>query len=437
MKGCEHTGANKYDPLKGCTRFSGLDVLQVTGKDINQEQECSASRRGFILVGLGSICGILGHENPSALALGDLTVTLKDVTPTVAPTGELPPNEERIVNLFENTTYSVVNVFDVTLRARATLTGFVEIPEGNGSGIIWDTDGHVVTNYHVIGSALSKGLAPGQIVARTVILTSDGNRKTYDARLVGADKTKDLAVLKIMAPPELLQPVVVGQSSKLKVGQRCLAIGNPFGFDHTLTVGVVSGLNRDIYSQTGVVIEGGIQTDAAINPGNSGGPLLDSRGNLIGINTAIFTRTGMEVSVYQFCSKRTSAGVGFAIPADLVSKAVTQLISFGKVRRPSLNVQLAPDLVARQLNVRIGALVVSVTEKGAGAKAGLSPTRRGLAGNIVLGDIIVGVNDVPVKNAAELTKILDNFQVGDKVLLQVQRSNEKVQLTATLEENKE
>ncbi|KAI5074422.1 hypothetical protein GOP47_0010383 [Adiantum capillus-veneris] len=241
----------------------------------------------------------------------------------------------------------------------------------------------------VIGSALSKGLASGQVVARTVILTGDGTRKTYDARLIGADKTKDLAVLKIMAPAELLQPVVVGQSSKLKVGQRCLAIGNPFGFDHTLTVGVVSGLNRDIYSQTGVVIEGGIQTDAAINPGNSGGPLLDSRGDLIGINTAIFTRTG------------TSAGVGFAIPADLVSKAVSHLISFGKVRRPSLNVQLAPDLVARQLNVRAGALVVSV------------------------------------KNAAELTRVLDNFQVGDKVSLQVERNNEKFELSAILEENKD
>ncbi|KAH7288599.1 hypothetical protein KP509_31G033300 [Ceratopteris richardii] len=403
------------------------DVPCEKALKVNDNGGLSASRR-LILVGLGSVCNILIHDAAlagSALALGDPTVNLKDVTPTVAPVPELPPNEERLVSLFERTTYSCVNVYDVTLRPQATLTGFIEIPEGNGSGIIWDTDGHIVTNYHVISSALSKGFPPGKVVARVAILSSDGTRRSYDASLVGADKTKDLAVLKITAPTEYLRPVVVGQSSKLKVGQRCLAIGNPFGFDHTLTVGVISGLNRDIYSQTGAIIEGGIQTDAAINPGNSGGPLLDSRGNLIGINTAIFTRTG------------TSAGVGFAIPADIVSKAVSQILSFGKVQRPSLNVQLAPDLVAKQLNVRTGALVVTVTENGAGAKAGLNPTRRGLAGNIVLGDVIVGINNAPVKNAAEVTRLLDNYDVGDEVSLLVERDNMKVNLSVILEESKE
>ncbi|KAJ6936578.1 protease Do-like 8 [Populus alba x Populus x berolinensis] len=142
------------------------------------------------------------------------------------------------------------------------------IPEGNGSGVVWDEQGHIVTNYHVIGNALSRNPSPGQVVARVNILASEGLQKNFEGKLVGADRTKDLAVLKVEASEDLLKPIKVGQSSSLRVGQQCLAIGNPFGFDHTLTVGVISGLNRDISSQTGVTIGGGIQTDAAINPGN-------------------------------------------------------------------------------------------------------------------------------------------------------------------------
>lgn len=240
--------------------------------------------------------------------------------------------------------------------------------------------------------------------------------------MIGADRAKDLAVLKVEATEELLRPVKVGQSSSLRVGQQCLAIGNPFGFDHTLTVGVISGLNRDIFSQTGVTIGGGIQTDAAINPGNSGGPLLDSKGNLIGINTAIFTQTG------------TSAGVGFAIPSSTVIKIVPQLIKFGKVVRAGLNVDFAPDLIANQLNVRNGALVLQVPGNSLAAKAGILPTTRGFAGNIVLGDIIVAVDNKPVRSKAELYKALDDYNVGDKVLLKIQRGNENLELPIVLEE---
>lgn len=329
-----------------------------------------------------------------------------------------------MVELFDTATYAVANVFDVTLRPQVNMTGSVEVPEGNGSGIVWDDEGHVVTNYHVIGSALQLKPKAGDVVARVLLRTTDGLQKSFEARLVGADKTNDLAVVKVAAPPELLRRVAVGRSAGLRVGQRCLAIGNPFGFDHTLTVGVISGLNRDISSQTGVVIGGGIQTDAAINPGNSGGPLLDSRGNLIGINTAIFTRTG------------TSAGVGFAIPVDTVARIVPQLIAFGKVTRPGLNVQLAPDAVARQLNVRAGALVLSVPPGTAAAKAGLVPTRRAFSGNIVLGDIIVGIDSVPVKGSAELAKALDSLQVGTTVRLQVQRKDQTVDVPLTLEESR-
>ncbi|GLJ49989.1 hypothetical protein SUGI_1063150, partial [Cryptomeria japonica] len=339
----------------------------------------------------------------SAYALGDPTVTIEEVTPPVSPTGKLYPSEERTVELFERNTYSVVNIFDVTLRPQLNMTGMVEVPEGNGSGIVWDEQGHIVTNYHVIGNALSKNPSRNQVVARVNILASDGVQKSFEGTLVGADRTKDLAVLKIDAPNELLRPVEVGKSSTLKVGQRCLAIGNPFGFDHTLTAGVLSGLNREIFSKAGVTIRGGIQTDAAINPGNSGGPLLNSKGKVIGINTAIFTQTG------------TSAGVGFAIPSDIVLKIIPQLIQSGKVVRPGLNIEIAPDAIANQLNVRTGALVLSVPGESAAANSGLIPTKRGFAGKIILGDVIIGVANSPIKNATELSKVLEDYSVGDKV----------------------
>ncbi|PSS30455.1 Protease Do-like [Actinidia chinensis var. chinensis] len=358
----------------------------------------------------------------SAHALGDPSVTIEDVTPPTYPSGALFPSEERIVRLFEKNTYSVVNIFDVTLRPLLNVTGAVEIPEGNGSGVVWDGQGHIVTNYHVIGNSLSRNPSRGQVVARVNILTSEGVQKNFEGKLIGADRAKDLAVLKVEAPEELLRPVKVGQSSSLRVGQQCLAIGNPFGFDHTLTVGVISGLNRDIFSQTGVTIGGGVQTDAAINPGNSGGPLLDSKGNLIGINTAIFTQTG------------TSAGVGFAIPSSTVVKIIPQLIQFGKVSRAGLNVDIAPDLVANQLNVRNGALVLQVPGNSLAAKAGILPTARGFAGNIVLGDIIVAVDNKPVRSKVELYKAFDDYNVGEKVLLKIQRGNENLELPVVLEE---
>lgn len=397
--------------------YGTKNLLQVICK-------CSPTATRRML--LASFFMFLGYHPPSrylsAQALGDPSVTIEQVTPPVFTSGALFPAEERIVQLFEKNTYSVVNIFDVTLRPQLNVTGMVEIPEGNGSGVVWDEQGHIVTNYHVIGNALSRNPSPGQVVARVNILASEGLQKNFEGKLVGADRTKDLAVLKVEASEDLLKPIKVGQSSSLRVGQQCLAIGNPFGFDHTLTVGVISGLNRDISSQTGVTIGGGIQTDAAINPGNSGGPLLDSKGNLIGINTAIFTRTG------------TSAGVGFAIPSSTVLKIALQLIQFSKVVRAGLNIDIAPDVIANQLNVRNGALILQVPGNSLAAKAGLVPTTRGFAGNIVLGDIIVGVDNKTVKNKAGLDKLLDDYNVGDRVLLIIQRGSEDLEVPIILEE---
>ncbi|PKA66632.1 Protease Do-like 8, chloroplastic [Apostasia shenzhenica] len=358
----------------------------------------------------------------SAIVLGESSVSIKEVTPPVFPSGPLFPSEERTVDIFEMNTYSVVNIFDVTLRPQLNLTGVVEVPEGNGSGVVWDDAGHIVTNYHVVGNALSRNPLPDQVVARVNILAHEGVQKNFEGKLVGADRAKDLAVLKVEAPKDLLKPIKVGESSVLKVGQQCLAIGNPFGFDHTLTAGVISGLNRDILSQAGVTIGGGIQTDAAINPGNSGGPLLDSKGNMIGINTAIFTQTG------------TSAGVGFAIPSSTLLKIVPQLIQFGKAVRAGLNIEVAHDLVANQLNVRNGVLVLQVPASSIAAKAGMLPTTRGFAGNIILGDIILAVDAKPVRSKAELFKVLDDYAVGDQVLLKIHRGDKTLELPLVLEE---
>ncbi|XP_074286564.1 protease Do-like 8, chloroplastic isoform X1 [Silene latifolia] len=395
--------------------------------------------------------GIFAAYFPSsylhACALGDPSMTIEQATPPVFPSGPLLPSEERVVQLFEKNTFSVVNIFDVTLRPQLNVTGVVEIPEGNGSGVVWDAQGHIVTNYHVIGNSLQRNSSPGQVVARVNILASDGVQKSFEGRLVGADRAKDLAVLKVEAAEDLLKPITVGPSSSLKVGQQCLAIGNPFGFDHTLTVGVISGLNRDIFSQTGVTIGGGIQTDAAINPGNSGGPLLDAKGNLIGINTAIFTQTVLmykipynSMEMASPYNRRgnwtlgTSAGVGFAIPSSTVLRIVPQLIRLGKVVRAGLNVDIAPDLVASQLNIRNGALVLQVPMNSLAAKAGLHPTTRGFAGNIVLGDIIAEVDSKPVKSKAELVKVLDEYSVGDEVILKIIRGSGSFNIPITLEE---
>lgn len=337
--------------------------------------------------------------------------------PTKAP--PLPPAEQATVELFERLTLSVVNVVDITV-AQAGLRGGgagaqVDVPEGNGTGVVWDGDGNVVTNYHVLASVLAaasgrEGLAGRRIasVARVTLLGSDGKSHAFVADLVGADRGKDLAVLRIAAPAGLLVPIPRGTSSGVRVGQSVLAIGNPFGFDHTLTSGVVSGLDRSVQSAVGSLISGGIQTDAAINPGNSGGPLLNSAGQLIGLNTAIFTSSG------------SSTGVGFAIPVDTVSRVVPQLIEFGRVIRPTLNITLASESIASQLRVKGGALVQAVEADSAASRAGLLPTRRGLGG-IVTGDVIVGVGDDPVRSPAELNELVERRGVGETVVLHVVR----------------
>ena len=337
--------------------------------------------------------------------------------PAVAPAGALGSLESNFIDIFSKTEKSAVNVVDLTVlnqSGNASAFAGAIVAEGNGTGVVWDEEGHVVTNYHVIASMLAsipKGRKTKE-VAKVTIQTDEGSQ-TFGAALVGSSKEKDLVVLKIDAPKNVLKPATISPSSDgVRVGQAVFAIGNPFGFDHTLTTGVVSGLNRSIQSQVGSLITGAIQTDAAINPGNSGGPLLDSRGRLIGINTAIFTPTG------------TSAGVGFAIPIDTVNAVVPQLIKNGEIVFPSLNVKFADAGVQRDLSVPIGggALIQSFIGNSTAQKAGLLATRRGISG-IAPGDVVVAVDGKPCSVAADVLREIERRAVGDDVQLTVLRRN--------------
>ena len=305
--------------------------------------------------------------------------------------GSLQDDERSTVALFQRAAPSVVFITSLELRRRLSSLDVTQIPSGTGSGFIWDQQGHVVTNFHVI---------QGADAARVTL----ADQSSWEARLVGAAPEKDLAVLRIEAPAERLAALPMGSAGELMVGQEVFAIGNPFGLDHTLTTGIISALGREIGSVAQVPIRDVIQTDAAINPGNSGGPLLDSSGRLIGVNTAIYSPSGAY------------AGIGFAIPVDTVQWVVPDLIQHGRVMRPALGVQLANQQVARQLGIR-GALVLDVEADSSAARAGLKPTRRDRRGRLALGDIITAIDGKPVKSAADVQLILEEHQVGDEVEL--------------------
>lgn len=321
---------------------------------------------------------------------------------------KLQPDELATVRLFQENTPSVVYITNLATKQDAFTLDVFEVPQGSGSGFVWDKNGHIVTNYHVIRGASD-------------LRVTLADQTTYDAKIVGSDRDKDVAVLRIDAPKDKLRPIPVGVSSDLLVGQKVFAIGNPFGLDHTLTTGVISGLRREISSAaTGRPIQDVIQTDAAINPGNSGGPLLDSSGSLIGINTAIYSPSG------------ASSGVGFSIPVDTVSGIVDQLVKYGKVTRPILGIKFAPDQSVEQLGVS-GVLVLDAPPDGPAGKAGLKPTKRDAYGRLILGDIITSVNGKKVTNGSDLYRILDNCKVGDQVIVEVLRGDHKEKISVILE----
>ena len=351
----------------------------------------------------GILSASLIFTNPTSL----------DFLPPPALAGtRLTADETSTIRLFQRNTPSVVFITNLATRRDAFTLGSLEVPQGAGSGFVWDTKSHIVTNFHVIRGASE------------VRVTLSGGTD-YAATVVGVDEDRDVAVLKIETKAgtsdAALRPLQIGTSEDLQVGQRVFAIGNPFGLDHTLTTGVISGVQREISSgNTGRPIEGIIQTDAAINPGNSGGPLLDSSGSVIGINTAIFSPSG------------ANAGVGFAIPVDLVKSSVEQILLFGKVVRPMMGISFAPDAAVEQLGVT-GVLVLDAREGGPASKAGVHGTTRDEYGRLVLGDIILSVNGKKVKTASDLYRALDKSNIGDSLDVELLRGDKTVHVPIVLE----
>jgi S1-C subfamily serine protease len=321
-------------------------------------------------------------------------------------------DEQNNIEIYRALSPGVVNIHS-TSYAR-DFFGFVEPQEGSGSGSILDQQGNILTNYHVIEGAQK-------------LSVSFGGQKNYAARVVGGDPDTDLAVIKLIElPREGLTIVPLGDSDKLAVGQKVLAIGNPFGLDRTLTTGVISGLQRPIRARNGRLIEGAIQTDASINPGNSGGPLLDSHGRMIGINSQILSPSG------------TSAGVGFAVPVSIAKRIVPQLLSSGEVRRPKLgistrNVETLKNQV--ELPVADGVLIWQVAPGGAAANAGLRGLQQTEDGDVELGDIIVGIDSEKVANSDDLSRVLDKRQVGESVNVQIFRDGRRMSVPVQLAES--
>src|SRR5436190_831521 len=312
----------------------------------------------------------------------------------IAPAGNLAEDEKATIALFKQASKSVVHITTSEI-GRDFSFNEAELERGSGSGFIWDEGGNVVTNFHVVENA-----------DRFKVTLAD--QSTWDAVEMGRAPDRDFSVLRINAPAGRLQPLLIGTSHDLEVGQKVFAIGNPFGLDQTLTTGIISGLGRQIKSRTGRIIDNVIQTDAAINPGNSGGALLDSRGRLIGVNTAIYSPSG------------ASAGIGFAIPVDTVQRVVPEILRHGRVIRPSLEAQFFPDSLLRRMGVT-GVLIARVNRDGAAAKAGLRPTRRSTGDDPLWGDLIVAVDGKPVETVDELLAALEKHSVGDQVKLTVVR----------------
>ena len=331
---------------------------------------------------------------------------------TVAPIASVPPlpprpdeaklrteDERNTIEIFRAAAPSTVFVTQLRTVVNEFEGTAAEVPAGSGSGFVWDDGGHVVTNFHVVQGAQSL----------SVTLST---QKTFPARIVGVEPRKDIAVIQIDVPPGTLAPLhVVGPKDVLEVGQKTIAIGNPFGLDHTLTTGVISALGRQMQGIGGVTIRDMIQTDAAINPGNSGGPLLDSSGNLIGMNTMIFSKSG------------SSAGIGFAVPGPTIARIVPQIIKTGHAEQVGFGIQIDPNQrLERRLGLR-GVLVLRV-QKGTPADAaglrGLEQTVGGLA----LGDLVVGIDGVPVGDYDDLYSALDEHHPGDVVVVKIKRGDQ-------------
>jgi S1-C subfamily serine protease len=334
----------------------------------------------------------------------------------VSARGSLAEDEKSTIEIFRTSSPCVVHITTLTYQSDRMQLNLMEIPKGTGSGFVWDDNGNIVTNFHVVQAAIQEGGG-----ARVAL----ADNSVWTARLVGAEPSKDIAVLKIDAPRDRLKPIPIGESHDLQVGQKVFAIGSPFNLDQTLTSGVISGLGREIQAVTGQAIQDVIQTDAAINPGNSGGPLLDSAGRVIGINTAIFSPSGAY------------AGIGFAVPVDTVNQIVPELIKSKKADRPGLGIRPWDDGLVQRLRDRgvldkPGVLVRDILLESA-SKAGLQGTRSTDDGQVDLGDLIVAIDGEAVESMKDLARIVSAHQPGDEVTVVVEREGKKIELKMTIQ----
>jgi S1-C subfamily serine protease len=327
----------------------------------------------------------------------------------IAPRGPLAPDEQQTIGIFQRASPSVVYITTVQHVRELFSRNVMRVPQGTGSGFIWDDHGHIVTNFHVIQGAQEA-------------LVTLADQRSFPASLVGASPDHDLAVLHIDLPADGPRPLPIGTSADLQVGQNVYAIGNPFGLDHTLTTGVISALNRSIDDENGGTIENLIQTDAAINPGNSGGPLIDSSGRLIGINAMIYSPSGAY------------AGVGFAVPVDTVNRIVPKLITNGGYERPTIGISALDEISRRLLSNAsyTGIVVLQVVTGSPADRAGLKPVQSNGGRRVTLGDVIVAIDGKSVKSGNELVSALDKHELGDKVTLTVRRGQESRDVTLTL-----
>jgi len=372
--------------------------------------------RGLTMIGYGValLAGfVLGQRLDGRPELAAPVVEAALTSPAIdeAPIpAELSDDERRTIEIFRGASRSVVNIDSLARRRDFFSLDVFEVPRGSGSGFIWDERGHVVTNFHVIEGG-----------TRFVVTLADQGRDEpeWEAQVVGVAPDKDLAVLRIEAPPERLHSLPIGSSRDVVVGQRVLAIGNPFGLDQTLTTGVVSALGRELTSPSGRTIRDVIQTDAAINPGNSGGPLLDSSGRLIGVNSQIYSPSG------------GSAGIGFAVPVDTVRRLVPQLIEHGRPIQPGIGIQALADHQARRLGIE-GVIVRSVTPGTPADRAGLVGIRPTQSGRYVLGDVILAVDGEPVPTLDDMAAAFEDAGVDATVTLIVDREGRRRELQVRL-----
>lgn len=399
-----------------------LLCLSITeGANMTKNSVYQLSARQILLLAFASaliavgVTALIYNYGKLMLSKNGADVTLAEQAP---PPGISDPSsvtdEQNNIEVYRSISPGVA--FINTTTYQQDFWGDVSEGKGNGSGSVIDSNGNILTNYHVIEGAQK-------------LTVSFGGDKVYPAKVVGGDPDTDLAVIKI-DPPAGMTIVPLGDSDKLTVGQKVLAIGNPFGLDRTLTTGVISGLQRPIRSRpvsgapTGRPIDAAIQTDASINPGNSGGPLLDKYGKMIGINSQILSPAGGSV------------GVGFAIPVSTAKRVVPQLIQYGEVRRPKLGASLisAAEVVARgyRLPVETGLVLQRVDPGTTAANAGLKGLTQSMNGGIAIGDVIISIDSEPMNDLDSLYRFLDKKQIGDTVQIEIYRNGANIKLPVKL-----